>query len=177
MYSMVNLGRQKLCIVGAVAMAIEFIAGCGPGYYIEKIQRSSGDRGWLVHKLADYPRDEHVTVFLIDLLGEENPAVRYFAAESLDRHIKHCGKELAVRALTGLIAILDDSRIAMVSWPAYGPFLPGMSGFTGSVRSRALLTLTIATNKDFGFDQEAWNAYMRERFPESVGSGEDNAPG
>jgi len=119
---------------------------------------------WFVHELGKFPHDEQATACLIDQLCRDQPGARYYAAESLKQHLLYCNDALRVRALLQLTKVLDDSRFALVSFPIYGPLLPGGSHFTEtSVRIRALATLASSTQKDFGFDQERWRTYIESR--------------
>lgn len=139
--------------------------GCGAQYYIGRIeQQPDRANAWFVHELGKFPHDEQATACLIDQLCRDQPGARYYAAESLKQHLLYCNDALRVRALLQLTKVLDDSRFALVSFPIYGPLLPGGSHFTEtSVRIRALATLASSTQKDFGFDQERWRTYIESR--------------
>jgi hypothetical protein len=162
--SCVTSGRAfRTCLAFLAAMVFTLNAvGCGSDYYIGRIE-SQPDRSnsWHVYKLREYPRDERVTRFLIELLNRDEPGTRYYAAEALDAHLMWCSTETRVCALMRLTSILDDARFALVSWPIHGPLSPGGSKFTeSSVRIRALTTLANATRRDFGFDENAWRKYI-----------------
>lgn len=139
--------------------------GCGEAFHIKQI-KSGNVAPYYVHELASHWRDERATELLIQVMaGDPDPAARYFAAAALYPHIyRSRHDQLRMRALLALAWALDDRRIGMTSWPVLGPLLPGVSGYTGSVRVQALLTLTRILMADHGFDRSAWEALIKERF-------------
>lgn len=161
-------GPYPLALILATAIGLEApISGCTAGYHIRRIEADAPGTYYHAHKLGKYPPNKRAEEVLIDLLeNSDDPADKYFAAEALDRHLgADPDGDNYDRGLHALVGVLDDKRTARVSWPIFGPFLPGVSGHTGSVRARALLTLTLNTDMDFGFEQECWREWIDEAYP------------
>ena len=144
------------------------LSGCGARYHIEQLTDQKMlqccDKRRIQHAraLESYPDSSQATIALIKGLKDPDPAVRYVSAEALQAHLLYApSPQLRRKVYEGLTDALDDTSFGEVC--TFLPLLPiGVSGHTGSVRSRALLTLTDVTRVDFGFDKAKWEQYFAD---------------
>jgi len=146
------------------------LTGCGAGHYRRVLltDRAESARFQAAESLKNYSGDVDATRALIAALHDCSAAVRYAAAGALESHLaRHSDdRETRKEALLALVSLLDDTETEMICLPVFGPLLPGMTGWTLSVRSRAFATLVVATRRDFGLDKPAWRKYVQESFPD-----------
>lgn len=137
------------------------VIGCDARYHTNRI-RGGNFRISDIQALASHNRDPNATATLASLLRHRSPAIRYFAAEALDNHLfsDADNRTESIDACHGLIGLLDDKN--MFSYCLIGPLTSGCYR-TGSVRARALLTLTHSFLKDEGFDKDAWMQRLNKR--------------
>lgn len=144
-------------LVALLAGAVS--AGCGPERVIHRIE-SGRFRIADIQALGGYYRYPRATHGLISLLGHDRAAYRYFAAEALQNHVSIGTSEHMLAACRALVDVLDDTKVATYSSTAY---LGTGLAVAGSVRARALLTLTHGLIEDHGFDGDAWHRQLEER--------------
>lgn len=147
----------QIAIIVTASGLCTVLVGCSSAVYIRRIN-DGAYRVSDVKALSRFWRDdESATQTLCFALKSKNAAVRYFAAQSLEPHLAAGQAKERLYACRALVAILHDTATGTYDiWYRFGPG----SAITGSVRSRALLTLTGALGKDFGLDREAWEAYL-----------------
>ncbi len=157
------------CRAGVWLAVFELLActGCGPEAHIQRLQSTSmgGARVEDVRALRGYVGQPRVAEALIGALDDPDPAVRFFSAEVITDHIPRMNDQMRQRALSALVNCLEQNCMGFYTdWsgvpkvPLIGvPLVPvGTNTLTGSIRARALLTLTEATGIDCGFDRSAW---------------------
>ena len=141
------------------------ISGCGPGYYLGRIEH--GHRtGWEVAKLGDFPDDQRARSGLVELLTDEHAAVRCAAIRAL-RDNRYLSRVELRGVLNRLSELLSDDRVAAMDVPLFpASYLAPVqsSERLGSVRSQALLSLTMAFGRDYGFDQAKWRAAIVQAY-------------
>jgi len=154
------------------ALGVLFMyAGCSSEHLIRTLSegRFKGERFSAARRLAAYHGDKRATEALVAALGDRKACVRFAAAEALESHFtRKMDSATRKAALLAVVDVLDDTCLDTVCVPLYGPFLPGLTCTTPSVRSRALLTLVIATGKDCGLDKVAWRKEIEDRFAGTI---------
>ncbi len=155
-----------VCSLAIVLLSL----GCQMQQHVQRLDTLSdsdaGRRITSARALARY-HGEAVTNALINALSDDDAAVRFFASESIASSGICCERQfdLAVQRLVNLLDDRSRGRYSTKSWGTY------VENTTGSVRARALLTLTILTHADYGFEKASWKDWLTSR-QRSAGTGE-----
>lgn len=148
-----------------MASVIMGSCACGPAYHASRLREAALRKERIpdIRALGRWYRSDLATRALIGALGDPDPAIRFFAAEALETHLS-VGMKAATRVecVRALVRLLDDREFGRYTiWII--PLVPvGGSAKTGSVRSRALLTLTETHGIDLGLDRKAWEQRLEE---------------
>jgi hypothetical protein len=135
-------------------------ASCGREYHIRRLYNTQLGSG-RVRDIIELTRgrlDIESQDAIVCALQDRSATVRYFAAALLEApRLADDGQR--GRLVHALSELLDDNHCGTYERKV-GLFGAALVK-TGTIRARALLSLTTLVPVDFGFDKEAWRTYVR----------------
>ncbi|MFH1748611.1 MAG: hypothetical protein ABIG44_16370 [Planctomycetota bacterium] len=157
-------------ILATIALTMCFSSGC-VSYHAGRLmdqELGATARAKAAVALGGYYYNPRAREVLLKALLDEDPTVRYFATEAIERPLNFSGIRRiniwAEHACIELLRLLEDNERGWRPLPQpLSLKLP--TAPTAPIRYRATLTLAAVSNTDHGLDAEAWRAELIKQMP------------